>query len=456
MLSGETMTNKQFKILTKSKHFIYFVTEEDENINWCLKIAAKDRFASKFKKAVIDETTGYKVILKIKLAIIYQPNYMKLNAYNDSPYKMKDLEPEYKKEIKKAIIKTNTTYCDEIVPYYDYAIVLWEELNDKEKFYLYETPKQELAWLTEPFDKKQTGLPMNVELSLQSIGKIVNEHVYLIVQNDYEDKQNLNWFKIRIDDYTILEDKKPIFTDDEMNLLKLWIEVNKLPILMQWTQTDYSWLELSKLIKPVNVIEPIAYLDDKKDWKSTRIIHAKELEEYFETIKPKIIGKTIDRIFYTGNLYNKDWDSFGYKYKNGEWTDGEKIVNPPAYYEWKDRDVLLELDSPVILDFEGEKFEILYWTGSLVNVNMNSIDLEMYGADVSRHFAVNIIGHKLVDIKINKTKKVYFMNFDSLGIDRKNGDDMFEEIWFVFDNGYALELTTDHTDYTYLSEIHRL
>ena len=111
------------------------------------------------------------------------------------------------------------------------------------------------------------------------------------------------------------------------------------------------------------------------------------------------------------------------------------------------------MDSPVILDFEGEKLEILYWTGSLVNVNMNSIDLERYGANVSRHFAVNIIGHKLVDIKIHKTKEVYFMNFDSLGIDRKDGDDMFEEIWFVFDNGYKLELTTDHTDYTIFREV---
>ena len=60
---------------------------------------------------------------------------------------------------------------------------------------------------------------------------------------------------------------------------------------------------------------------------------------------------------------------------------------------------------------------------------------------------------KLVDIKIHKTDKVYFMNFDHLGIERKNGDDMFEQIWFIFENGYVLELTTDHCDYTEFSEI---
>ena len=29
---------------------------------------------------------------------------------------------------------------------------------------------------------------------------------------------------------------------------------------------------------------------------------------------------------------------------------------------------------------------------------------------------------------------------------------MFEEIWFVFDNDYRLELTTDHIDYTIFRE----
>ena len=111
------------------------------------------------------------------------------------------------------------------------------------------------------------------------------------------------------------------------------------------------------------------------------------------------------------------------------------------------------LDSPIILEFAGFKLEIMYWSGSLVNINTNSIDTDKYGADVSKNFARNLIGQKLVDIHIHKRQDVYFMNFDNLNIKRQEGDDMFEEIWFVFENGYKLELTTDHCDYSILSEV---
>jgi len=247
------MQNKKFKIVTKSKHFIYFVTEENENKNWCLKIAVKNRYKTKFKKAIVDIKSGYNLILKIKLAIRHQPNYMKLNLYNDSPYKMKELETEYRKEIKNTIIKTNTTYCDETIPYYDYALVLWEELNNKEKFYLYETPNQELRWLTTPLDKKITGLKMNVELALQSMGKIINEPPYIIVQNDYEDRRNLNWVKMRLDG-TVLDNKKLIFDTSQLEELKSWIEINKLPILMYWTQEENGSSDIIELIKTIKVI----------------------------------------------------------------------------------------------------------------------------------------------------------------------------------------------------------
>ena len=40
---------KRFKIVSKSQHFIYFITEEDENINWCLKIAVKNTCQNEVK-----------------------------------------------------------------------------------------------------------------------------------------------------------------------------------------------------------------------------------------------------------------------------------------------------------------------------------------------------------------------------------------------------------------------
>ena len=232
------MADKQFKIVTESKHFIYFVTEENENINWCLKIAVKGDYSDKFKNAVIDKT-GCKVIMKIKLAIRHQPNYMKLNSYSDSPYKMKHLKTEYQKEIKNSIIERNITYENEEIPYYDYTLVLWEELNDKEHFYLYETPKQEMSWLTTPIDKDLSGLAMNVELTMQAMGKIDNRPPYIMVQNDYEDKHNLNWAEVRLDG-SVIGNKSLIFTDIELKKLKTWLNINKLTILQYWTQEKDS------------------------------------------------------------------------------------------------------------------------------------------------------------------------------------------------------------------------
>ena len=446
------MAEKKFRIITKSDNFIYFVTQCDEGADWHFNVGLKFAahfLAWKYDKIFKHEISGLYVIAQFKLSLRHQPNYMRLTSCDNSPYKLKDLEPCYQKEIKKAIIKDKITYEKEEIPYYDYALVLWEELNDREKFYLYETPNQEQRWTNTPLSTKETGLAMNVELVIQSHGS--NELPYIIVQNDYEEKHNMNWVKVRLDG-TVVGDEELIFDEEcEQFELKEWLEINKLPILMYWTGVESSSAEILKLIKSLEVIKPQYQIN--KDWESKRIIHAKDLEEYFDSIKDKIIGKTIDRIFYTGTLYNYYWDMTDYEYKNGEWLNDGKKANPPAYYQWKDRDVSLRLDSPVILDFEGERLEIEYWTGSLVNVNMNSINVEDFGADVSKHFAINIIGQKLVDIKTHKTDKVYFMNFDHLGIERKNGDDMFEQIWFIFENGYVLELKTDHCDYAEFSEI---
>ena len=246
------MTDKQFRIVTKSKHFIYFVTEEDENKNWCLKIAVKERFKSKFKKASVDEITGYNVILKIILSLPHAPHYMRFNSYKDSPYKYMELDRPFRNEINKTIKKTNTTYENEAIPFYDYALVQWEDLNDKERFFLYETPNQEMRWFTEPISKKTSGLSMNVELALQPMGKIVNQPPYLIVQNDYEDKQNLNWVKVRLDG-SVIDGKKLIFKESEINELKTWIEINKLTILLYWTQEEIDYTDIIKKIKSISI-----------------------------------------------------------------------------------------------------------------------------------------------------------------------------------------------------------
>lgn len=242
---------RQFKIITKSENFIYYVTREESNTNWYFKIATGVNYGINevFYKTKTDKKSGLKVILKIKLGLRHHPNYMKLNTSSDSPHKMKDLELKYRKEIKQAILRNTVKYENEIIPYYDYALVLWEDLNDREKFYLYETPNQEIGWFTAPLNKEQTGLPMNVELVLQqTMGKVNWQSPYIIVQNDYEDNRNYNWIKMRLNG-EIINGVKPIFNEFEIQKLKYWIELNKFPILLYWTHEEDGYSEIAKLIK---------------------------------------------------------------------------------------------------------------------------------------------------------------------------------------------------------------
>ena len=197
-----------------------------------------------------------------------------------------------------------------------------------------------------------------------------------------------------------------------------------------------------------------------KKWEGKKIISGSELENYFNSIRDKIIGKTIDNIFFRGSHFSHTiWDMI-HEYRNGKWywTDDEgsleEMEKEPDYYPWKTENTKLVLDDIIILCFEDTNFEIEYWSGSLVHVDMNTLDTDKDCSwNANNNFSKNIIGHKLVDIQIHKTNEVYFMNFSHLGIERNDGDDMFEEIWFVFDNGYKLEITTDHCDYTFFSEI---
>ena len=66
---------------------------------------------------------------------------------------------------------------------------------------------------------------------------------------------------------------------------------------------------------------------------------------------------------------------------------------------------------------------------------------------LSRHFVKNIIGQTLVDIKICHT--CFPDNYTSHY--RKKGEDMYDEILFIFENGYQLRISSD-IDYMVLSE----
>lgn len=194
--------------------------------------------------------------------------------------------------------------------------------------------------------------------------------------------------------------------------------------------------------------------NDYRKWSGKRIVSAKDLEDYFNSIKDKIIGKTLEQMYIRGILFGYClWDE-DFEFKNGQWFDydGKPTNERPFYYPWKVENSGLQLDEPLVLCFGDIQLEIKYNMGSVVHVAENTLDAEKdCSRNVSNFFSKNLIGHKLVDIKINKVDKVCFVDFLKIGF--KDGDDMFDEIWLVFDNGYKLEIVSDGCDYMYVQEV---
>lgn len=63
-----------------------------------------------YSKVFKHEISGLYVIAQFKLSLRHQLNYIRLNACDNSSYKLKDLTPEFRKEIKKAIIENTLIY----------------------------------------------------------------------------------------------------------------------------------------------------------------------------------------------------------------------------------------------------------------------------------------------------------------------------------------------------------
>lgn len=194
------MTNSEIKIITQINNIIYYV---DKGTNPQLNVAHND----------IDshDSRNYKPFLKINLNSSVNSNFKRLISSCDSPNKFSKLEMKLQNKIRKDLLKTMIKYNNENISLYEYGIILWNELNSDNTLY-YETPDQQLAWITASLGTEQTGLPMRVELVLQYFEKIENQPVYIIVQNDYEKKCNYNWIKMKLDG-TIINGVNPVFSE---------------------------------------------------------------------------------------------------------------------------------------------------------------------------------------------------------------------------------------------------
>lgn len=196
------------------------------------------------------DSRNYRTFLKINLNGSVDYNFKRIISSCDSPNKFSKLDVKLQNKIRKDLLKTTIKYNNENISLYEYGIILWNELNSDNLVY-YETPDQQLAWITAPLDTEQTGLPMRVEFVLQRFGKIENQPVYIIVQNDYEKQGNFNWIKMKLDG-TIINDGNPVFSEAEFEKLKECIELNKLAILLYWTQEEIGYMEILKYIHPID------------------------------------------------------------------------------------------------------------------------------------------------------------------------------------------------------------
>ncbi len=193
----------------------------------------------------------------------------------------------------------------------------------------------------------------------------------------------------------------------------------------------------------------------KKDdeWQAKYFYTSTELNNFIEPLKSKLLGKSIDKIMITGHIYTScgydDKENYCVKYSCDEkWVIEDNNVEKQIQ-SLPTHKVSLSLDDPLILCFGNIHFEINYCEFSNAQIGINTLN-SMSNADwqdVSDYFVKNIIGKKLLDIKINQTciPNKYTSHY------RKNGEKMYDEIVFVFENGYQLEISSD-IDYMSLAE----
>lgn len=193
------------------------------------------------------------------------------------------------------------------------------------------------------------------------------------------------------------------------------------------------------------------------EWQAKYFYTANELDSYIEPIRKILVGKILDKIMVMGTLYTSvgldDNENRCVKYAGEEeWfiEDFEKDIQSIPTHQ-----VALSLDEPLVLCFGDQHFEIEYCEFSNAQIAMNTLDFteisnvegRIAWQNVNKYYAKNIIGQKLSDIKIRCTctPNEYVSHY------RKQGEVMYDEIIFVFENGYQVEISSD-IDYMSLYE----
>lgn len=132
-------------------------------------------------------------------------------------------------------MKNIKTLQDELIQAKLYEINSYETAEECEGFYL------------TPIHQKESGLPMIV--NLRCLENFNGEPPFLRFQNDRSEKLNYNWIKMYLDGtLNNYENKKIVFSDSEMQLLKNWITLNKETITKHYYQ-KYDSLDVCERLK---------------------------------------------------------------------------------------------------------------------------------------------------------------------------------------------------------------
>jgi hypothetical protein len=113
-----------------------------------------------------------------------------------------------------------------------------------------ETPEDAEGFFLTRIKAKDVNLAMNINLRcIENNG----DKPFLRFQNDRNEKFNTNWIKIYLDgNLDNYENKIIVFTEEEMNDLKLWIKQNKDVIAKHYYQ-EYFSTETWQKLKPLKI-----------------------------------------------------------------------------------------------------------------------------------------------------------------------------------------------------------
>lgn len=110
----------------------------------------------------------------------------------------------------------------------------------------YETVEETEGFFLTPLNQKETGLPMCINLRCI---ENKSEPPFLRFQNDRDERFNYNWVKMYLDStLDNYENKMIVFSDEEMQLLKDWILLNKEAITKHYYQ-EYDSPSVCKRLK---------------------------------------------------------------------------------------------------------------------------------------------------------------------------------------------------------------